>query len=111
VTFQHLGPATIEAITRKELEELGKREGFAAAGVRLRYSDALVRWLARVGFDARYGARPLQRVLERRLVAPLARFLLTHPNLREKTLDLDYASPDRVLLDGSEMGSVAFLSQ
>ena len=42
------------------------REGLQRAGLSLRWSERLVSWLAREGFDARYGARPLQRVLERR---------------------------------------------
>jgi ATP-dependent Clp protease ATP-binding subunit ClpC len=89
VTFRPLEPATVEAITRKELEEIGRREGLRRAGLRLRWADRLVARLARVGFDARYGARPLQRVLEREVVAPLARFLLAHPELRDAELSLD----------------------
>jgi ATP-dependent Clp protease ATP-binding subunit ClpC len=89
VTFQPLRPETIHAITRKELEEIGRREGFARAGLRLAWSDRLVALLAREGFDARYGARPLQRVLERRVVAPLAKYLLAHPGLRDITIGVD----------------------
>ncbi len=56
------------------------------AGVRLIWSDELVAWLAKTGFDARFGARPLQRVLEQRVVAPLAKFLLEHTTLRGGTI-------------------------
>jgi ATP-dependent Clp protease ATP-binding subunit ClpC len=83
VTFDSLSPATIDAITRKELAEIGRREGFQRSGLRLCWSDALVARLAKEGFDAHYGARPLQRVLERRVVTPLARYLLEHPDLRD----------------------------
>ena len=89
VTFQPLGPETIEAITRKELAEIAGREGFRRAGLRLTWSERLVAHLARVGFDARNGARQLQRVLERQVVAPLARFLLERPRLRDAELAVD----------------------
>jgi ATP-dependent Clp protease ATP-binding subunit ClpC len=89
VAFDPLAPATVDAITRKELAEVGRREGFARAGLRLEWSEALVALLAKEGFDARYGARPLQRVLERRVVAPLARHLLDHPQLRDTRLRVD----------------------
>jgi ATP-dependent Clp protease ATP-binding subunit ClpC len=89
VTFDPLGPATIDAITRKELAEISRREGFQRAGLRLRWSEALVAWLAKEGFDARYGARPLQRVLERQVVTPLARYLLEHTGLRDVELKVE----------------------
>jgi ATP-dependent Clp protease ATP-binding subunit ClpC len=90
VTFQPLGASTIRAITRKELGEIATREGLARARVRLTWSDRLEEHLAREGFDERYGARPLQRVLESLVVAPLARYLLAHPDVREQTVCLDY---------------------
>src|SRR5205807_1714402 len=89
VTFRPLEPETIRAIARKELEEVGGREGLRRTGLRLRWTDGLVEWLARTGFDARYGARPLQRVLERTVVAPLARYLLSRPDLRDAELSVD----------------------
>jgi ATP-dependent Clp protease ATP-binding subunit ClpC len=64
------------AITRRELADIAQREGLARGGVSVTWSEALVRHLAAIGFDARYGARPLQRAIEREVVAPLARWLL-----------------------------------
>jgi ATP-dependent Clp protease ATP-binding subunit ClpC len=94
VTFRPLGEETILAITRKELAEVGRREGLARLGVRLTWTERAVRRLAQEGFDARYGARPLQRTLEALVVTPLARYLLDHPDLRGGELGLDY-DPDR----------------
>jgi ATP-dependent Clp protease ATP-binding subunit ClpA len=89
VTFLPLRHETIHAITRKELAEIARREGFQRAGLRLRWSERLVTWLAREGFDASFGARPLQRVLERRVAAPLAKYLLAHPTLRDAEIEVD----------------------
>jgi ATP-dependent Clp protease ATP-binding subunit ClpC len=90
LTFDPLGPETIRAITLKELAEVGRREGLERRGLRLRWSERVVAWLAREGFDARLGARPLQRVLERGVVAPMARYLLTHPTLADEELLIDW---------------------
>ncbi len=53
-------------------------------GVSVKWSEALVEHLAAIGFDPRYGARPLQRAVEREVVAPLARWLLANA-VREGT--------------------------
>jgi ATP-dependent Clp protease ATP-binding subunit ClpA len=76
VTFSSLGQKTILKIVRKELLAIQKREGFERGTLQLQWSEALIEHLARIGFDARYGARPLQRTIEREVVAPLAKWLL-----------------------------------
>lgn len=86
VTFDPLRPETVRDITRKELAELSRREGLSRAGLRLQWGERLVETLAAEGFDARFGARPLQRALERRVVTPLARYLLERPTLRGVTV-------------------------
>ncbi|MEA3067140.1 MAG: ATP-dependent Clp protease ATP-binding subunit ClpC [Sphingomonadales bacterium] len=89
VTFAPLSDQTIRQITVKELNDLAQREGLAKANLKLTWSDALVAALAAAGFDPRYGARPLQRTLETRLVTPLAKFLVKHPKLRALCIHLD----------------------
>ena len=86
VTFDALTESTIHAITEKELVELNKREGLTRAGLTLAWDDAVVRHLAAVGFDRRYGARPLQRTIESLVVTPLARLLVERPTLRHATI-------------------------
>jgi ATP-dependent Clp protease ATP-binding subunit ClpC len=89
ITFKPLTPVEVERITRKELGELAAREGFATAGIRLEWSERLVKALACEGYDHRLGARPLQRALERLVVTPLARWKVAHPDLRNAVLSLD----------------------
>jgi ATP-dependent Clp protease ATP-binding subunit ClpC len=97
VTFNSLTSADVEAITRKELAELAGREGFASAGIRLEWSEKLIRFLARQGYDSRLGARPLQRALERLVVMPLARWKVAHPGRRDLVLHLEL-SEDKVIV-------------
>jgi ATP-dependent Clp protease ATP-binding subunit ClpC len=92
VAFEPLEAVHIEAITRKELAEIARREGLAKAGLQLTWSDALVARLAQAGFDRRYGARPLQRTIERMVVTPLSRALLQKPRARNARLRLDLNS-------------------
>jgi ATP-dependent Clp protease ATP-binding subunit ClpC len=78
VTFRPLKPEGVKAITRRELDAITKRDGLLRGGIKVVWSEALVDRLAGIGFDPRYGARPLQRAVEREVVAPLARWLLEH---------------------------------
>lgn len=89
VTFHPLQRATCQAILRKELRELETRPGFHKAAIGLRFSESLMEQLMTVGFDPRFGARPLQRALETTVVAALARFLVDHPGLRDANLEVD----------------------
>jgi len=104
VTFEPLSPATIAAITRKELEAIGRREGIQRLGLTLRWGERLLAWLAREGFNARYGARPLQRLLERRVVAELAKFLLAAPALRDALIDVDCTDEGGIRISRSSEG-------
>jgi ATP-dependent Clp protease ATP-binding subunit ClpC len=96
ITFRALSAADVEAITRKEIEELAAREGFVSAGIRICVSEPVVALLAREGYDHRYGARPLQRALERLAVKPLARWRVAHPNARDVTLEITLSRAGQV---------------
>jgi ATP-dependent Clp protease ATP-binding subunit ClpC len=76
VIFHPLSEEAIREITEKELRSITQREGFRRLGVTLTWTPEVVTFLARVGIDPRYGARPLQRTLETLVVAPLAARLL-----------------------------------
>ena len=72
-----------------ELSELSSREGFAAANIQITWTNRLVTVIAREGYDHRFGARPLQRVIERRIAIPLARWKVANPKAKALTLHLD----------------------
>ncbi|MBX3400384.1 MAG: ATP-dependent Clp protease ATP-binding subunit [Gemmataceae bacterium] len=80
VTFEPLKPEAVKAIARRELEAIARRDGIARSGIRLVWAESLVERMAQVGFDAKYGARPLQRAIEREVVAALAKWMLDTPH-------------------------------
>jgi ATP-dependent Clp protease ATP-binding subunit ClpC len=92
VTFQPLARETIAALARRELEALARRDGLVKARLRLLWSEDVVNRLAAAGYDARYGARPLLRALDRLVVAPLSHWLLAHPDARDAKLSLAISS-------------------
>jgi ATP-dependent Clp protease ATP-binding subunit ClpC len=90
VNFQALDSTTIADITHKELMELNEREGFRERGLKLTFTGKLIEQLAREGFDPEYGARPLQRTIERLVIAKLAEFLLQHLDMKDIQLLVDW---------------------
>ncbi len=54
---------------------------------------------ARLGFDRRFGARPLQRTLEQHVAGPLARFLVDHAGLTDGALKLHLDADGGVVVD------------
>jgi ATP-dependent Clp protease ATP-binding subunit ClpC len=89
ITFKPLGLVEVELIARKELTELAAREGLGAANIQVTWSDELVSFLAREGYDHRFGARPLQRVIENRVAVPLARWRVANPKAKPTALYVD----------------------
>ena len=71
VLFHPLGRVQIEAIVRIQLAELARR--LAEQDLKLELTEKAIAWVARVGFDPVYGARPLKRTIQREIETPLAR--------------------------------------
>ena len=90
VYFQPLSKTAIRQICQKELKELTQREGFVKKELQLQFSEALVDHLSKIGFDERYGARPLQRAIDQTLINPIASWLLEHPDVEKQQLFIDY---------------------
>jgi ATP-dependent Clp protease ATP-binding subunit ClpA len=69
-----LQPEDLEPIVRLQLREL--QTLLLEQGLELQVEEAVVAWLARESYDPEYGARPLRRLLRRKLENPLATALL-----------------------------------
>jgi ATP-dependent Clp protease ATP-binding subunit ClpC len=78
IPFLPLDPKAIRSIADRELELIRRRDGIALRGLDLRVTPEALESLAQGGYDARYGARPLKRTLERELLAPLAEAVNGH---------------------------------
>ncbi len=90
VLFNALSTDDIRLIALKELEALKKREGIVKKRLTLKFDETVVQQLVETGFDKNYGARPLQRAIQRQVVSALANWLLTHPNVYDATLQLKW---------------------
>lgn len=97
VVFGSLNQEDILSITEKELRELKEREGFTKRRIEPVFSKKLAAHIAAIGFDPRYGARPLQRAIEQSVVTPIANWLLQHPGAESCRLRIDYQ--DKLIIE------------
>mgnify|MGYP001773073699 CR=1 FL=1 len=74
IIFKPLLREEVKRIAQLQLERL--RERLQQRGVELAVTDAALEWLATVGYDPQFGARPLRRALERFVANPLAMKIL-----------------------------------
>jgi ATP-dependent Clp protease ATP-binding subunit ClpA len=83
VPFLPLDRQTVARIAERELKLVEQRDGLLRRGVAVRTSTQALESLARRGYDAHYGARPLKRLIERELLLPLAIELNRRPAIAE----------------------------
>lgn len=89
IPFKGLSPELMARIVDKFVLELGK--SLADKKVRISLSDAARQWLAEKGYDAAFGARPLQRLLRSEVEDVLAQELLFGKLMRGGTVHIHVA--------------------
>ncbi|MFM7913400.1 MAG: AAA family ATPase, partial [Bacteroidota bacterium] len=97
VEFHPLGPEHLRSIVTLQLRELQDR--LMSRQVQLSYTDAVVDFLARLGYDPAYGARPLRRLIQKEVVNRLSKALISG----------EVHTPDAILLDWFEESGLVVL--
>ncbi|MFO0604243.1 MAG: AAA family ATPase [Polyangiales bacterium] len=97
VGFRALSPDDVLRIVDLELAKAAGRTGLVRRNVRIEVDAASRRRLAELGFHPARGARPLRRVIEERVVAPVAALLADDPALRDRVLRVDAEGAVRAL--------------
>jgi ATP-dependent Clp protease ATP-binding subunit ClpA len=65
VQFNHLSTSIMEKIVDKDMNEL--KQMLKARQISLSYSSGVRTWLAKEGYDPKFGARPLARMIQTRI--------------------------------------------
>ena len=83
IVFNSLSPEDIKKITEIELKKLVDR--LKDMKYTIIYDDTLIDYLAKVGFDESYGARPLKRAIQDKVEDLLSEEVLTGRMIENKT--------------------------
>ncbi len=99
ILFKPLTQSEIRQIARVQLDKLAAK--LRIEGIAIDVSDDALDWIARIGYDVQFGARPLRRAIQKYVADPLAM----------KLLGGEFGSGDSIRMDVSNAGSLSFVKQ
>lgn len=87
IMFEPLSRENIHQIVR--IQMAGMMQQLAEAGFNLEITDDAIDWLAQLGYDPQFGARPLKRVLQKKVLNELSKKILGGEIKKDKTIVVD----------------------
>jgi ATP-dependent Clp protease ATP-binding subunit ClpB len=99
-------------LTRDEIADIVKlqfkalQQTLAELGITLEASDEALDWLAQLGYDPQFGARPLKRVIQKKILNELSKQILAGKIDRDSKIKLDMFDNNFVFLNPTETAEV-----
>ncbi len=87
IMFKPLERHEISEIVRIQVKKY--QQLLAESDIQLAVTDDAVEWIAELGFDPQYGARPLKRVFQRKILNELSKMILAGTLKKESVIWLD----------------------
>ena len=89
IVFHELSKDEIRQIIDMMINEINDELKKFKTSIKL--SDSAKDYIVSVGYDAKYGARPLRRAIQKNIENKIAEMLLKHENLNDKIIYVDYS--------------------
>jgi len=96
VPFKPLSKEQIQIIARKEIDNLLERKGITFRGLKISVSPKVMDFLFQVGYSAEFGARPMQRAVERYIGFPLAEVIASGQVHQSDKVHIDLDKDQRI---------------
>lgn len=94
VVFDILSPETIRSIVGLQVEDVVQR--LRRKEIALSVSDDALDYLAKEGYDPKFGARPLKRVIQTKILTPVATMMVNEGMLRGGTVRVEMKKDELV---------------
>lgn len=92
VLFNILAPEAVEKIVELQVKEVTKR--LEDKHIDLAITDAARAQLAKDGYNPQYGARPLKRLIQNKILTPIANHMIAQNVLEGGSVKVDYKNGD-----------------
>lgn len=96
VLFKPLTTKEIKKIADLQIGKLKKK--LSKLGIELEISSSALEWIANLGYDVQYGARPLKRVVQKHITDPLSM----------KLLKSELTNGNKIIVDSKDDGTFTF---
>lgn len=87
IMFLPLGRAEIHDIVKLQFNIIAKR--LQLQGIEIKISDQAIDWIAKIGYDPQFGARPVKRVLQQYILNDLSKQILAGDIEKDKAIQID----------------------
>jgi len=94
IMFKPLNRDEIKQIVNIQLDKV--REKLANNNIELKATDEAIEWLVTLGYDPQYGARPLKRVIQQKVLNELSKMILSGQIKENSSILLDVDKTDFV---------------
>jgi ATP-dependent Clp protease ATP-binding subunit ClpB len=101
IMFTPLSRNEISDIVKLQFKQV--QNTLAEMGVTIEASDEALDWLAQLGYDPQFGARPLKRVIQKRILNELSKQILAGKIDKESKIKLDMFDNNFVFLNSSPL--------
>ena len=95
VVFEPLQKEDLKSIVKIQLKQLEQRLNHA--GIQLRIAEDALNWLAEEGYHPEYGARPLKRLIQHKVLTELSKSILSNAINKELPVVIDVFDNEVVL--------------
>ena len=107
VIFDILSPDSIRKIVEIELDKVKAR--LTDKEIKLEFSEAAIGYLAKEGYDPHYGARPLKRLIQNKILNKVASLIIEQGILRGGTVQIGFnPKGGEVLIGDIKTGEFTF---
>ncbi len=97
IMFEPLSRHYMNDIVRIQLQSVIKN--LAAQDIKMTVSEEAIDWIAQLGFDPQFGARPVKRVIQRQVLNELSKQLLADTIQKDKEIVMDMFDNKLVFLN------------
>ncbi|MES2133914.1 MAG: ATP-dependent chaperone ClpB [Bacteroidota bacterium] len=87
IMFEPLTREDVTSIVQIQFKHIADR--LAEQHIAIRATDEAIEWLAELGYDPQYGARPVKRILQKQLLNELSKQLLANKVNKDKEIIVD----------------------
>ena len=97
ITFKPLTKEQIGQVVELQMNRVKKM--LAPQGFELRWTPAAIQYLAEVGYDPEFGARPVKRAIQDYVLNDLSKKILAEEVSREKPITIDHTKEGRLVFE------------